>query len=338
MVAVTLFRDKFARSWPQLDAEKPLRAEDRAAVVSLETMLERDYSTDAHFTAYRSAERARLNSEAPSDAMPVELTCVVFDVDGPGHAEMLVLDPWRKQLRERVVELAKAHPDPYYYETKGGARIVYRQADPFVIRSRDDATEWSQRYAVAVAYLRRRFGIVADIACKDWTRCFRAPRATRTEGGAPENWPVWGDAANVGALEIEATSADVVAADEATNLFQRSRAVDLGVPSRVGDGLFYWLFRNRGELGRDAPRGGWIIPCPNRTAHSRNSTGTDTTIVYPAAGDGELGLITCYHAHCQGLRARDWLRFFTDYEIESARQAAGITPRQWRAGSDLRTA
>ncbi|HEY6723812.1 MAG TPA: hypothetical protein VI197_07260 [Polyangiaceae bacterium] len=110
MTTVTVFRDKFVRSWPQLDADKPLRADDRAVVVPLETMLERDYSTDAHFTAYRSPERARLNSEAPSDDAPVELTCVVFDVDGPGHAEMLILDPWRRQLRERVVELAKVHP------------------------------------------------------------------------------------------------------------------------------------------------------------------------------------------------------------------------------------
>jgi hypothetical protein len=327
MVHVTVFRDRFVRSWPQLDAEKPLRSDDRAFVVSLASMLERDFSTDVHFTAYHSPNRTRLNSEAPSDETPVELTCAIFDVDAPGHAEMLILDPWRKQLRERVVELAKAHPNPYHYETKGGSRILYRLAEPFVIRSRDDAAEWSQRYAVAVAYLKRRFGIASDIACKDWTRCFRAPRATRTEGGKPENWPVWGDLSNIGTLKIEATSTDVVAADEASNAFVRGRNIDLGTPSVVGDGLFYWLFRYRGDLGRDAPLGGWIVRCPNRSQHGNNSDGTRSTIVYPARGEGELGKIHCYHAHCEGIRARDWLGFFSDYEIDAARHAAGISSR-----------
>ena len=129
----------------------------------------------------------------------------------------------------------------------------------------------------------------------------------------------------------EATSEDVLAAEQRSNAFAKSRSVDFGVPSTVGEGLFYWLFRNRGHLGREAPRGGWIVRCPNHAAHGQNSDGTDSTIVYPAAGQGELGLVHCKHQHCVGFRAVDWLRFFSDYEIENARRAAGITDRHQRS-------
>ena len=74
---------------------------------------------------------------------------------------------------------AAAHPNPYYYETRGGGRIVYVQAEPTVLRSQADAIAWRQEYAIAVAHLARVFGIVADPACSDWQRHYRLPRATR---------------------------------------------------------------------------------------------------------------------------------------------------------------
>jgi hypothetical protein len=229
---------------------------------------------------------------------------------------------WRQALRTQVRELAAVHPSPYYYETRGGARIVYRQEEPTVLKTQADALEWSKIYAVAVAHLEQRFGIVADPACCDWQRHYRLPRATRTPGGEPENYPYWGDHRAIGTLLIEASWADVAKAKkEAARTFREPR--DLPAFAGGGDGLLFWALKLRGDVIGKAVRGGWICRCPNRSQHTSNTDGSDSTVVYPAS-DGQIGWLCCKHGHCCNLTIRDWLRMFSEPELDAAREAAGI--------------
>jgi hypothetical protein len=259
----------------------------------------------------------------------VELGAVFFDFDcAETHGtKKPAPEAWRRSLREKVLRLFDAHGTGFYYETRGGARVVYVQEEPTIIGSHEAAIEWSQGYAVLVANLARRFDLHADPACNDWQRLFRAPRATRDGAARPENWPVFGDANQIADLFIEASLEDLETARRASKAFRADRTRDLEAPGAVDAGLLPWLLRLRGELGGDAPRGGWIALCPNRAEHTTKTDGTDGTICYPARAGGELGSIHCLHAHCQRFTSKDWLTFFSDAEKAEARVRAGITRR-----------
>lgn len=324
MTVVAIMPGKFCRSWPERP-DKPLRPSDRAYALELGSALERVYATDAHFTAYMPTNGWRLNRNALEQGIAAELGAVVFDVDAPGH---VATPEWREETRRKVLALAEVHPDPYFYETKGGARIVYRQEEPTVIATQADAEEWSRGYAVMIAYLARRFGIVADRGCSDWQRLYRLPRATREIGGKPENRPVWGNPDCIGDLFIEATAEDVAAAKRMTTAFRRTRRPERAICAG-GDGLFFWALRLRGHIGHEAPRGGHIALCPNRHEHTVDTDWSDTTIVVPPDSGHELGLIVCLHGHCrERFTVQQWLRMFTDAELDAAREAAGIKKRE----------
>ncbi|MEO7037654.1 MAG: hypothetical protein ABI548_27095 [Polyangiaceae bacterium] len=286
-------------------------------MLSLGRALELGYKTDAHFTAYEapSTHLHRLNIESINQGIEVTMTSVVFDIDGPDHAAS---DAWRSETRGKVDALNRVHPGVFFYETRGGARIVYRQAEPMILRTQDDAREWSRVYAVAVAYLGRRFGIVADPACSDWQRHYRLPRATRDEGGKPESWPMLGDPHEIGFLEIDAAPDDVNKAKGVSKAF-RAPSVTFVPSDYCGDGLLAHLLRGRGALGRPGSRGGWICLCPNRLQHTANTDGSDSTVVYPPKVGAEIGVIVCKHGHCESIVNKDWLRFFNQSEIDRAR-------------------
>lgn len=323
MTLVTVMRDRYVQGWPKHPHG------ERVYLLELGEALERSYSTDAHFTAYTTPNGRRLRREALDQGVSVELPAIFFDFDCPtthGSKEPAP-ESWRRELREKVCRLFDAQGAGFYYETKGGARVVYRQEEPSVIASHEDALEWSRGYVVLVANLKRRFGLDADPSCKDWQRLFRAPRATRTPGGKPENWPTFGDPACIADLFIEATAEDVEAAKRASKDFRTDRSRNLEAPGAVVEGLLPVLLRMRGELG-SAADDGWICLCPNRAQHTVKTDGTDTTIVYPARDGGELGAIHCLHAHCQSFAPKDWLGFFSDAEKDYARERAGIARRR----------
>lgn len=315
---VTILRDRYVRGWPDAPGKPP---GERAYVLELGAALAREYSSDAHFTAYRTPIGRRLVRGAIDRGVAIELTAVVFDIDGPNHAAD---ERWRRGLREKVQALAEAHPGLYYYETRGGARIVYRQDPPTVLRTHEDALEWSRVYSVARAYLARRFGIDADRACCDWQRLYRLPHATRDRDGKPENWPTWGDPHAIGVLTIDAAHEDVERAKRESARVFRARRRDFVPSTASGEGLLFWLLRARGEIVAEAPRGGWIVLCPNRAEHTSNTDGTDSTVLFPPGAGEQIGMINCLHAHCAHMGVREWLRFFSDAELESARAAAGI--------------
>ena len=332
MTFVTVMRDKFARSYPRHERGA------LADVTELGGALEREYLTDAHFAAYASSNRRRLCREALDQGVTVALTAIVFDVDcdsvhGTGAA---VPTEWRRFLREKVCSLAEVHPEPFFYETRGGARIVYVQSEPTVIRSHEDALEWSQTYAVAIAYLHRRFGIVADAACQDWQRLYRLPHATREPGGMPENRPTWGDPNRIGPLCIDATHADVEAAKRASKAFRAPRVLDFRPVVVGGSGLLFHLLQARGHIFREHRSGSFIIRCPREHEHSTGCTGDGSTLLYLPASGEEIGAVHCLHAHCASMSVAEWLGCFDATELERARRAAGITDRDDRLEAERR--
>ncbi len=313
---ITVLIDRYVRGWP---------AHEHGGIVDvlpLGDAFVRDWQTDAHFAAYRTSNGRRLTRGVFDLGGSVELTAVVFDVDAPDHGAggLTIGCVWRRQLRECVQALASVHPGLYYYETRGGSRIVYAQREPTVLSSLDDAREWSQGYRVMLAYLRRRFGIEADPACSDWQRLYRLPRATRTPELGPENWPAWGDPHAIGSLTIEASREDVLAAAQAApKAFRVLDRHDLAPCSASGDGLLYALLCARGDIIRAHDRGAYVVRCPREHTHTCGTTGDGSTLLYlPAAGE-EIGAIHCLHAHCSGLELRDWLREFSESELAEAR-------------------
>lgn len=325
---VTLFNDKYARSAPTLDPDKPWRKSDRGRVVDISEALAVDFLTDAHFVAYHSPNSCRLNSESLSLLDGVEMTLGVFDADCQethGTSEPAP-ESWRRAMRRRVVTLAADHPDPFYYETRGGVRFLYRLAEKTIIRTQADAAAWARDYLVTVAHFERNYGIIVDPSCNDWQRLYRLPYATRSAGGRPERWMTWGEWSKIGSILINASREDVKLAQSRTVAFRSRKARPLSSPGAGGDGLFYHLLRARGDVGREVARGGWIALCPNRAQHTSNTDGSDSTVVVPPEAGGETGLIRCKHAHCdRKFTVAEWLKFFSDSELESARRAAGIT-------------
>lgn len=324
MTLVSVMRDRYVKGWPQhVDGEFIYRLE-------LGEALERAYTTDAHLVAYPTPNRRRLKREALDHGVSVELSAIFFDFDcaATHGTKEPAPESWRRELRDKVCRLFEAHGAGYYYETRGGARVVYQQDEPTVISSHEDALEWSRGYVVLVANLKRRFGLDADPSCKDWQRLFRAPHATRTPGGRPENWPTFGDPSRIADLFIEASAEDVAEATRTSREFRTDRTRNLNAPGAVDEGLLPWLLQLRDELGDNAPRGGRIALCPNRSQHTVKTDGTDATVCYPARDGGELGSIHCLHAHCQQFTPKDWLEFFSDAEKDLARERAGIAPRK----------
>lgn len=325
MARVTVIRNRYVRGWPTHDDG------ERVHVLDLGTALERLYTTDAHVALYDSPNGRRLTSDA-LDRDVVKLTAFGIDVDCPtvhGTSEPAP-EGWRRETRRKVVALSRRHPHPYYFETRGGARIIYRQAEPTILTSRADAEQWRQHYLIAIAHLQRDFGIDADPACSDWTRLYRLPRVVRS-GTTRENYPVWGDPDNIGTFCAAVSHVDVEHAEQsAPAAFGQRRVLEFHPSAATGEGLFFHLLRGRGDVIRPHGRHGHVVRCPNEAQHSSGRTGDGSTVVYPPAAGKELGKIHCKHSHREHTSVRDWLSLFSDGEKDAAREAAGIQRRDRR--------
>jgi hypothetical protein len=317
---VTVLPDAFRRSWPPREG-KPLRPHDRAYVLDLGAALERSYEADAHFAVYSTPNRHRLNYRALEQGVTVELAALVFDLDGPNH---VATPEWRTETRQKICALFEAEGAGFYYETRGGARVVYRQEEPTVIATQEDGKEWRRNYAVLVANLARRFGLAADPACSDWQRLFRLPRATRDEGGSPENHPCFGDPQHIANLFVQATEEDVAAAKRKSRTPHEKQTRTWTMSTTTGDGLLYALLRARGDVGEEVEHGKWIVRCPNRSRHTTNTDGTSSTVLYEPR-NGAIGMLDCKHAHCCNLSLREVLNFFSDAEIGAVWRAAVLS-------------
>jgi len=180
----------------------------------------RTWPSDAHFAAYSvPGVRRRLTLDAVGGlAGGWPMVLFVVDVDGPGHKRT---PEWWADEQTKIAALLAAHPGGFVYATRGGYRLVYALASPFVVRTIDDKEAWRLRYRRELLYLARRWGIVGDPACADITRLYRLPYVVRD--GAPSAPELLGDPAALGAWGHE-PSADELPDD--TSMAQTLATLD----------------------------------------------------------------------------------------------------------------
>ena len=278
----------------------------------LKEALGRSYGSDAHIAAYSVPSVARRLSRDAVGAIEggVQMVAVLFDIDG--HAAQNI-DAWFDDERPKIKALLAAHPAAHVYRTRGGYRIVYRTSGPILITDRSDASAWSSLYGAWTKHLRRCFGIVADPACKDWQRLYRAPRATRDPGGSPEDREVISNPDVVGTWGWGQLSA--------TDLDENENGSHLAL---VTSGRLIDAFRSRGWLGTQIEPGKHTARCPWERGHSTGASMDGSTVLYEPQGDRTLGYLHCSHASCATRTVPDVLALFSDEEL-------GTTVRPMRA-------
>jgi P4 family phage/plasmid primase-like protien len=225
---IPVFETKFASAYPG----KPDNGV-RLEYTTLADALTREHATDAHFAAYSVPTLPRRLSTAALGDVEISMVLYAADVDDPiAHAEHTPAgDEWRAAERAKVALLRAAHPGVFVYETRGGYRIIALPHEPIVLRTKADKQRWTARYLAFTRYLRDSFGMLADKACKDFTRLFRVPNGMRS--GRRDVLPTYGDPSAIEAIEIP----DPQMAGYSTAAARRAlrRAVDYVRKTPVGE-------------------------------------------------------------------------------------------------------
>lgn len=298
---ISVMRNRYVRALP--------RDGERVYPLDVGRAMRRSYSTDAHFVQYTSASSRRLSRAAMHAGEVATIAVIAIDIDCPDVHGSPAPAPksWRDATLDTVRAIARDHGAPYYYATRGGARIIYRLPVPSYIASADDETAWSLDYLVTLAYLRRCYGLNGDVVCADWTRLFRLPRATR--GASPERLETRGNPDRIAELHIAPTDADLAAAREQSR--PRRAAHEFAAPNYSArpnscDGAFVEALQARGDiLGRREHA--YVVRCPRERMHTSGRTGDGSTLLYPARAGATLGHIHCLHSHCAGTSLREWM-------------------------------
>ena len=156
-------------------------------LVPLAEALSTRYPFDAMLAMYRiegETRMPRLNKSAlrylVDKGAQVVADKVLLDVDNPGHT------PWEseEQIAEAYakVKATKLGATAGFYATRAGYRLIWLLAEPLDVSLLDS-------YLVKLIAEIAKDGIIADPACCDWTRLFRAPFATREGMTEPLNLP-----------------------------------------------------------------------------------------------------------------------------------------------------
>jgi hypothetical protein len=300
---IPVFASKSYRAWPKHDDG------GHASYVPPANAFQRHFPSDAHFAAYSVPETARRLSTGAAGKIDVQMRLIVFDVDGAAHSGS---DEWWRSERAKLFDLLEEHPDGFIYRTRGGYRIVYQPSRPIAIQDDSDRYGWWALYLAWVNYLRRRFDIVADPSCKDWTRLFRLPRVTRD--GAEEDRETIGDANDVGAWDCALAAADMADPDKASKKTVAPAGKYTG--AYRGRGRLVDAFDKRGWLGHEIEPGKLAARCPWESSHSMGRTYDTSTVIYLAdESRGELGFFYCSHGHCQDRGINEVIAQFTDNEM-----------------------
>jgi hypothetical protein len=252
------------RAWPKYADAKPV------SCLPLRVALTRPFTTDAHFAAYAMPSHPyQLSSGAvghPELPDGVCMVLAVFDVDGHEQAD---IEGWWSAECAKVTALRGQHPNLFAYRTRAGYRAVDQLPEPIMLCTNADVEGWRQRYLTWVAYLDRCFAILADPACKDWTRIFRLPHATREPASPPQNYEVIGDARHLGIWAPEITSSDT---EQAVSCGKRPSAhaprLRVSDSASAGEGLFYHAFAGRGWIGSAIEANKWAVACPWEDTHT----------------------------------------------------------------------
>lgn len=243
----------------------------------------------------------------------IAMHCVFFDIDMPKDQHTgECLAPYRKILLEGVQRLFYVHPG-FYYETRGGGRIVYELPAPLYLKTKQDAAKWTGRFKTWCNYLSRitGFPVMGEAGQKgidplaDWQRLMRLPHATRPRQKGdlrpvkgPENRLILG---NLDLWEPILHNCDRIPTEVV-----KDRA-----PSTT-EGIFLEMFQAWGNLGEQNGSGGYNARCPLANQHSdhvdRPGIGSDFC-VYGATETGGLGTLYCKHTTHTKLRGPiDWIR------------------------------
>jgi hypothetical protein len=216
---------KNLRAWPGHEEGGRVAYQPPAVV------LRQRYPSDAHFAAYsapalpRRLDKNALGRVVGGSPLVVAMGACFVDVDGQGHQ---ATDAWRQTEATKVARALAEHPGGFCYDTRHGYRLGWRLLAAPWLATGADAKAWSLRYWRTLLYLSRRFGIEGDPSCADWTRLYRAPHATRDEGGQPLDLATAGDPELATPLAFEPTEADL-AAD-----LVEARRLDEANPPRLG--------------------------------------------------------------------------------------------------------
>jgi len=209
---------RYALGWPEKPKDDPISYQ--AAPVALRQR----YASDAHTAAYSAPSVLRRLDLGAAKQLHggVAMVALFVDVDGADHKA----DPaWRQSEAAKITRALAELPGGFYYQTRGGYRLVWRLATPFPIASDEDYARWRLFYWRALLALSRCFGIEGDPLCADWTRLYRLPHGTRNKGGKPEDLPTKGDPElqHPLALDIEAADleADLAEAERLHSLYSQ---------------------------------------------------------------------------------------------------------------------
>jgi hypothetical protein len=323
-----VLRGPIVRAWPKFELKGGF-----ARYTSLSEILTAEFRTDAHFAQYSNPQVARrlgkecLKAEYLSQiGGAVRVVAIVFDADTPGHGALT--PEWIDAERLKIERLQVEHPGVFVYFTRHGYRPVALLPEPILIASAKDAQLWTTFYLRSCAYLKRAFDINVD-PLGDWQHLFRAPLATRDEGGQPENLPTIGDPSDIGTWEPKITPADI----EAAKLLGKKPPKEKPprkTPESVdyhGIGVIGQLLSEDGLLGDEKEPGMRKIKCPLHNEHSKGEPYDDSCVYYEPTSFGHyLGTIECLHeSHGHHLKtSKDWLECWSQSRIDSVKEREGL--------------
>ncbi len=326
-ILIPVLRGSLICGWPKYDKG------GFARYTSVSEVMTTCFRTDAHFAQYNNPEITRrlgkecLTKEHLSQlGGAVRMVLVVFDADTPDHGDPT--SEWLEAERIKIERLSAEHPRTFVYFTRHGYRLVALLPEQFLIRTSRDANVWTTFYHRSCAYIKRAFDIKVD-PIGDWQRLFRAPHATRDEGGQPEHLPRIGDPSAIGIWEPKITPADA----EAAKLLgkQPPKAKPPRKTSEAGDyhgkGVIGRLLSEDHLLGDEIEAGMWAINCPLEPEHSDKKSSNRSTVYYEPSSFGHyLGTIECLHeSHGHHRKtSKDWLHCWPQARIDSAREAEGL--------------
>jgi AAA domain len=189
VLAVPIF-ERFARGWPEHVAcgtpaasctcTRPLTERDDATYADFAEATLTRFAWDAHFSAYSidatSGTHRRMTKKAIKQRVgAVAMVLFVVDVEPEGHAPRT--PAWDESQQDPIANaLAEG---AYFYETRGGYRLVWKLAEPFPIANEHDEARWTASYKHALDALEHEQGVIGDRTCADWTRMYRLPLVTR---------------------------------------------------------------------------------------------------------------------------------------------------------------
>jgi hypothetical protein len=195
---VPVWRDKYARGWPTTVPSMALEPVDAFS---------RAFGTDAHFAAYAAIDCRATNAGIDSGAISTSMVLFVVDVDAHDVPDVNV---WKHEVTPKLRALPG---DPFVPWSRGGARAIWRLAEPVAIDGEAARAAWRRFYVDALIRLAAIAGVVADPACSDPTRLYRAPHVVRDGVLQAHGW-CCGDPSAIGVLpSLDVDEADRLVAE-----------------------------------------------------------------------------------------------------------------------------